>query len=263
MGNTVSYPIESVDNALRLIRLLNERGEIGVTAAAQHLKVAPSTAHRLLTMLVHHGFAKKNARRQYLPGFEPRPRSSQTTVAQLREVVRPHLEELSRTLEETVHLIILRGTAAHFVDGVQHPNSPVASRAGMTMAAHCTAGGKAILASLPPAELGALFPHGLPVGYGPGPTELTVLRRQLAGVRRSGYSVNGEESERGIVGVGVSLRDSTGHVHGALAVGLPSSRSPLERVPHAARTLQQAAAILSVELGPTAPAPVLSPPVSA
>lgn len=245
----MSYPIESVDNALRLIRLLNERGEIGVTGAAQHLQVAPSTAHRLLTMLVHHGFAKKNARRQYLPGWEARPQSARSTVAQLRDVVRPHLESLSETLEETVHLVILRGTAVHFVDGVEHPASPVASRAGMTMPAHCTAGGKAILASLRPADLGALFPHGLPVVYGPGPTELSVLQRQLAGVRRAGYSVNGEESERGIVGVGVSLRDRAGVVHGALAVGLPSSRCPQERVPHTARTLQHAAARVSPELG--------------
>ena len=247
----MTYPIESVDNALRLIRLLNERGEIGVTGAAQHLNVAPSTAHRLLTMLVHHGFAKKNARRQYLPGWEgPVQGPKKTPLAHLREVVRPHLVTLSAALEETVHLVILRGTAAHFLDGVEHPASPVASRAGMTMPAHCTAGGKAILASLRPADLGALFPHGLPVVYGPGPTELSVLRRQLAGVRRAGYSVSGEESERGIVGVAVSLRDSSGHVHGALAVGMPSSRCPHERVPGTARTLQVEAAAVALELGP-------------
>lgn len=244
----MSYPIESVSNALRLIRLLSERGEIGVTAAAHHLNVAPSTAHRLLTMLVHHGFAKKNARRQYLPGWEPRPRTTGMTVAHLRKIVRPHLDSLCESLEETVHLVILRGTAVHFVDGVRHPSSPVASRAGMTMPAHCTAGGKAILASLASADLGALFPFGLPVVYGPGPTELSVLRRQLAGVRRAGYSVNGEESERGIVGVGVSLPDATGYVHGALAVGMPSFGSPMERVPNAVRTLRHAAARVAEEL---------------
>lgn len=250
MPTSVSYPIESVDNALRLIRLLNERGEIGVTAAAHHLNVAPSTAHRLLTMLVHHGFAKKNARRQYLPGWEAQPRPVKSPVAALREVVHPHLAELSRTLEETAHLVILRGTAAHFVDGVEHPGGTVASRAGMTMPAHCTAGGKAILASLRPADLGALFPHGLPVVYGPGPTELSALQRQLAGVRRAGYSVNGEESERGIVGVAVSLRDATGFVHGSIAVGMPSASCPHERVPYAARQLQLSAAAIAEDLGP-------------
>jgi DNA-binding IclR family transcriptional regulator len=246
---SVSYPIESVDNALRLIRLLNERGEIGVTAAAQNLNVAPSTAHRLLTMLVHHGFAKKNARRQYLPGWEAQLRPAKSPVATLREVVHPHLGQLSRTLKETAHLVILRGTAAHFVDGVEGTDSPVASRAGMTLPAHCTAGGKAILASLRPADIGALYPHGLPVVYGPGPTELSALQRQLAGVRRSGYSVNGEESERGIVGVAVSLRDTTGFVHGAIAIGMPTSSSPLERVPQAARQLQLTAAAITEDLG--------------
>jgi IclR family acetate operon transcriptional repressor len=243
VDKAVPYPIESVDNALRLILLLNEEREVGVTSAAQYLGVAPSTAHRLLSMLVHYGFAEKNANRRYVPSWtSPAPVTPKSPLATLRAVVGPHLETLSRTLEETVHLVILRGTAAHFLAGVEFPGSLVASRAGMTMPAHCTAGGKAILACLRPADLAALFPHGLPVVYGPGPTELSVLQRQLAGVRRAGYSVNGEESERGIVGVAVPLRDPNGQVHGALAVGMPSARCPHERVPIVARALQAEAA---------------------
>ena len=48
---SVPYPIESVDNVLRLLQLLHEREELGVTAAARLLGVAPSTAHRLFAML--------------------------------------------------------------------------------------------------------------------------------------------------------------------------------------------------------------------
>ena len=42
------YPIESVDNALKLLLLLGERPEIRLTDASQYLGVASSTAHRLL-----------------------------------------------------------------------------------------------------------------------------------------------------------------------------------------------------------------------
>ncbi|MBF8187168.1 helix-turn-helix domain-containing protein [Nonomuraea sp. K274] len=66
--NSVPYPIESVDNALRLIHLLRARGEVGVTAAAKALGVAPSTAHRLLAMLVFRG-----RRAERPPGLRPRP----------------------------------------------------------------------------------------------------------------------------------------------------------------------------------------------
>lgn len=49
------YPIESVDNALRLLLLLGEQTEIRLTEASQYLGVASSTAHRLLAMLQYRG----------------------------------------------------------------------------------------------------------------------------------------------------------------------------------------------------------------
>lgn len=241
--NAVPYRIESVDNALRLIRLLQEREELGITAAAKLLGVAPSTAHRLMTMLVYHGFAAQNARRAYTAGVA---RLSGTSVEKrpqdLKALVRPHLVDVSRTLQETTHLVVLDGTAARYLDGVEHPQHlRFASRAGMTMPAHCTAAGKAILAQLSGADLEALYPHGLPLVYGPAPTQLSGLKRQLMGVRRSGFAVNGEESERGILGVAVCLRDSAGAVHGAIAAGMPISRCPNSRIPLVAHELQRAA----------------------
>ncbi len=48
------YPIESVDNALKLLAVLGRRPSIGVSEASGYLGVARSTAHRLLAMLHHH-----------------------------------------------------------------------------------------------------------------------------------------------------------------------------------------------------------------
>ena len=45
------YPIESVDNALKVLLLLGERNELRLTDVAEYLHVATSTAHRLLAML--------------------------------------------------------------------------------------------------------------------------------------------------------------------------------------------------------------------
>jgi len=50
------YPIESVDNALRLLLLLAEQPRIRLTDASNYLGVASSTAHRLLAMLQYRGF---------------------------------------------------------------------------------------------------------------------------------------------------------------------------------------------------------------
>lgn len=54
------YPIESVDKALRLIRLLGGPPEIRLSDAARHLGVASSTAHRLLAMLLYRGLVRRD-----------------------------------------------------------------------------------------------------------------------------------------------------------------------------------------------------------
>ena len=57
-----TYAIESVDSVLRLLRSFGQQSEIRISEAAESLGVAPSTAHRLLSMLVYHGFACVSAR---------------------------------------------------------------------------------------------------------------------------------------------------------------------------------------------------------
>jgi IclR family transcriptional regulator, acetate operon repressor len=244
MEHSVAYPIESVGNALRLIHLLQDSDELRVTDAARTLGVAPSTAHRLMTMLVHHGFAEQNARRSYQRGWALRGDRHRSATEDLVGAAHLHLVELGRRIGETVHLAHLEGTAAVFIDGVESPRRHkvhVASRAGLSMLAHCTAAGKAILAGLQPAELAALYPRGLPHTYGPGPCDLGALQRQLAAIRRTGYSVNDEESERGLIGVGVALRDHTGRPVAAVATGIPILRCPDALIPGIAEELSRTA----------------------
>lgn len=265
---SVPYPIESVDNALRLIHLLWEHEELGVTAAARALGVAPSTAHRLLAMLVFRGFAVQNPRRTYQAGpARPQDKRRLHGPDDVADLVRPLLGPLCNRLEETVHFAVLRGTAAHFVSGMEYQQGlRVASRAGMMMPAHCTAAGKALLSELSPAEIDANYPRGLPNVYGPAATDLPSLKRHLLSVRKAGFAVSREENERGVVGVAVVVRDETGRAHGALAAGVPTARCPNTRLPEIARHLHAAAAAarpaLSALSESAAPVPDLEPQVA-
>src|ERR1700678_2878851 len=107
------YPIESVDNALKVLLLLGERSELRLTEVAAYLHVATSTAHRLLAMLQYRGFMRQDPRtKAYLPG------TALTGVAfsilqrfDVRGVLHPIVESLSRDLAETSHLAVLDGTA--------------------------------------------------------------------------------------------------------------------------------------------------------
>ena len=155
-----AYPIASVDNALRLLVLFRDRPRVRLSEASEYLGVAHSTAHRLMAMLAFHGFVRQEAdSRAYVAG----PVLTEIGLAAVRELdirlhARPALEQLAASLGETVHLAVLEGDSVRYLDAVESPRAlRVAARTGTTLAANCTASGKALLAELPDAEVTALF----------------------------------------------------------------------------------------------------------
>lgn len=228
------YPIESVDNALRLLLEFREREGFGVSEAGEHLGVAPSTAHRLLSMLQYRGFAVQDEdSRTYRPG----PALIEIGLKAVRDMsllrqARPVIERLSELLGETVHLLVRETADVRFVDGVESARAlRVTSRTGLLLPAHCTAGGKALLAGLDPAALRELYPSPtLPGLTARSVSRRTDLERELVTVRERGFATNVGESEDDVTAVGVAVRDHRGRQRAAIAVALPSVRASGERL---------------------------------
>ncbi|MBA2701234.1 MAG: IclR family transcriptional regulator [Candidatus Limnocylindrales bacterium] len=228
------YPIESVDNALKLLLQFKERESLGVSEAGEHLGVAPSTAHRLLSMLQYRGFAiQDDDSKAYRPG----PALIEIGLKTIREMsllrqARPAIERLSERLDETVHLLVREGADVRFVDGAESSRAlRVTSRTGILLPAHCTAGGKALLAELSPGTLRELYPARALSGL----TARSVrsrddLERELATVRARGFATNAGESEDDVTAIGVAVRDHRGRQRAAIAVALPSVRASPERI---------------------------------
>ena len=108
---------------------------MSVTAAADHLGVARSTAHRMLSTLLAEGFIRQDpATKSYLPGR----RMLELGLAAVRNLdvraaARPELEALRDELGETVHLVLLEGRHILFVDSVESTRAVrVGSRVGLT-----------------------------------------------------------------------------------------------------------------------------------
>jgi DNA-binding IclR family transcriptional regulator len=225
MRNVASYPVTSAGNVLRLLRLLRENGELRVAEAASTLGVAPSTAHRLLSVLRQHEFAVQDRHHVYLPG--PALSAIQVTATRpdLRAVIHRCLRDLVQRCQETAHFVTLEGNGARFLDGVEGSRSlRCGTRIGLLMPAHMTSGGKALLAELAADELHRLYPRGLPRADTRAITHMSALLRELALVRSRGYATNHEESEPGIMAVGRCVRDRDGRAIGALVVAVPSVR---------------------------------------
>jgi len=228
-GSAPGYPISSVDNALRLLRLFSERESVRLTEACAYLGVAHSTAHRLLAMLVHHGYVRQDAKsRAYAAG--PALLEIGLAVVQKLDVrtrARPLLVKMAETFDETVHLAALEGDQARFLDAVEGTRAVrVAPRTGSLLPAHCTSAGKALLAELDTDELARVYadPAALTRKTDRSLATLGQLAAALEEVRASGYATNFEESEEGVGSVAVPLRDGTGHAVAAIAVAVPTQR---------------------------------------
>jgi IclR family acetate operon transcriptional repressor len=241
--NKPPYAITSVDSALLLATLLQQEGPMRVTDAAERLGVSVSTAHRLLGMLVYRDFAEQLPDRRYGPGplmrggpLPPEP------VARLREAALPHLRRLVDELGETVNLMVLAGADVRFVATVECGHVlRVGDRTGRTLPAHLSSGGKAVLAGLPPVELGAAL-------GGLDEDAVSRLRRELATVRRRGFAVNDQETEAGLTAVGVALPLGAGVPPAALSLAMPSVRCSRDRLPEWGTALAAAASAIGGDL---------------
>ncbi|WP_246258151.1 IclR family transcriptional regulator [Amycolatopsis anabasis] len=224
------YLVESVDNALRLLLMLQRNPELRLSEAADELGVARSTVHRLLATLRHRGFVTQGEDKLYHPGpalcrFGV-PRRSH---GELKDAARPHLRWLNKQVGETVHLMVRTGREVRFLDSIEGAQAlRVGSRIGVTLPAHLTSGGKALLADLPPAELGELLRAD---HEGPPIADADRLLRELDAVRRRGFGLNNGESEPGLTAVGMCLRDNENRAVAALAVSAPSVRFRRGHIP--------------------------------
>ncbi len=221
-----SSRVEAVHRALVLLKLMAENGSLSVTEAAKELGVNPSTAQRLLATLVGDGFARQGEQKRYSPGPEFLRPGMMQPVPPLRLRARPYLERLFERVGETVHLATLVGTEIHHLDGIEATTHALrfGLRTGVTLPAHVTSAGKAMLADLAPDEVNARYKVA-PAGAGRRDRKVDMARihADLEKTRRSGVGANYEESEDGVAALAVSLGVIDGE-HAAFSIALPIAR---------------------------------------
>lgn len=142
-------------------------------------------------------------------------------------------------MQESVNLIVLAGTEARFIATAESAQVlRVGSRAGRSLPAHLTSGGKALLAAMEPDEVTALY-------EAVGEVDLPRLRRELALVRKRGFAINDQKTEAGLTAVAVEIRDTAGRGVASVALAMPSVRFGRERLPEWLSALRTTAAAVT------------------
>lgn len=243
-------PVESVDRALRLLLYLRDHDSISVKEAADHLGIAASTAHRLLSTLTRRGFTIQDFTRRYrLGSVFASSAPARLTDSTLRDVALRPLAELQARVKETVQIMALRGGNIRFLEGLE-PDTVlrVIRRIDDEMPAFVSAGGKAILGRLSNQEVEEIYPRGLTAWPTRRVHSMKMLKRMLTQIRRDGYALSMEETEQGVVGVGVAVLGPDTRPVAALTVAIPTARFQRALIPEYVAALQAASEAIEREL---------------
>ena len=189
-----------------------------------------STAHRILAVLVRREMLRFDpANDQYKIGRRPVLLSRGYLAGfNFAQEIRPVLEELNRSLDETIHLGVLDATGQRvvYIDKLDSSRAVrMFSRVGQTVPVHCTALGKAILSALSADALATVLKDYRFKIFTPNtiPNRARLLA-EIRRVRERGYAVDDHEHEGAVMCVGKAFRNSEGEVLGAISVSIPELR---------------------------------------
>ncbi len=190
------------------------------------------TIHRLCATLENEGFLIRTS-----DGKRLRPaRRSSLLGAGLLHSSRVHiarhqvLMEVAREVKETVNFVIPQTTGMKYLDRVD-TDWPfrILLPIGTNVPFHCTASGKAFMASMSPKPRKA-FVAGLTLNRLTPRTHTSAetLLADLKEIRKRGYALDDEEFMEDMVAIAVPVSDTEGRFVGALAFHGPCQRLSLQ-----------------------------------
>lgn len=227
-GNTVG----ATETTLRILETLKDLDGAGVTELANVLDIPKSTVHSHLATLQKNEYVVKNedvyhVGLQFLQ-FGEYIRSRM----RIYDVARPEVEHLAEQTGELSNLLVAehgQGVYLHRAQGTKAVK--LDTYAGMRVNLHCTALGKALLASLPEERVDEIIDmHGLPAQTETTITDPEELKRELAEVREQGYAIDNGERLTGLRCVAAPIMDDRSSPRGAISISGPTSRMKGDRL---------------------------------
>jgi DNA-binding IclR family transcriptional regulator len=229
-----TYKLQALDRAFAILDLLGESpSPIGLGDVADGLGLHKSTAHRFLMVLERHRMVDRTVTGKFRLGLRLFDYGNRAIEQyDLRECAQAHLRKLVQEVEETAHLCVLENMHMVYIDKLEPGRSiRMISRVGSSSPVHCTAVGKAILASMSPEDAAEIVKRLRLARF----TRKTLTTRdsllqELARTKRRGYAVDDEEREEGVRCVAVAIQDAAGDPVAAVSVSGPAFRVTGPRV---------------------------------
>lgn len=214
--------------------IAEQSGPVGVGELSRQIGLPKSTVQRLLRTLAQVGWAESTADPVTRWSLGRRVRALGRRGphdSDLRDVARPHLQELNDRTGETIHLTVPNGIRSTVL--IERLDSPHPVRTynaiGSIHPIHATAAGKAVLAASADEVIDELLAEPLTKITDKTVADTSMLRHQLSEARRCGYTLNFGENRSQICAIGAAVLDPTNRPVAAISISMPDSRFVAER----------------------------------
>ena len=217
--------IQVLSRAVDVLRALSgERDGLSLSVLAERTSLPRSTVHRLVTALEAEGLVSAASSSGGVRIGAELVRLADAGRHDWHTELRPVMERVFDSLEETVDLAVLDGDHMRFVEQIPAPHRLRAvSAVGATFPLHCSANGKAALSLLSDEQVGKLLPSRLSRFTPNTITSRRELVTELAEIRAMGIAFDREEHTAGISAAGIAVRAIDGTVV-AMSVPAPTQR---------------------------------------
>ena len=245
---------QSVSRALSLLsKLAEEREGLNLSELARRVKLAPSTAHRLLTTLQLDRFVRFEEGRWLIGVQSFNVGSSYMRARDISHMARPYLRMMMQETGETSNLALMENNfnSLTYVSQVECPHLMRAlSKPGAKAPWTCSAVGKICLAYLK-SEIANNIIHqsGFTQFTRKSITDESAFSREMSKAKKIGFAVDDEENSDGLRCIASPLFDSNSKVIGALSVSGPSARIEEQKFPNFGRVTLRTAKELTRALG--------------
>lgn len=247
---------QSVIKALQLLDYFKDRPELTLAELAELDKMPKPTAYRLISSLEASGFLVKTRHTshdvKYRLGLKLLELGNYVAdQLDFRKIALPHMHQLNHQLNEAVHLAVLDGEEAVYVEKVESKKHiRLYSKVGGRTPLYLGSGPKLLLAYSDPqmieeflerTELKKITENTI--------TDKEVLAKELEKIRRQGYSHSRAEIYPDTAGFSFPLMNHQGNVIAALVVSMPMIEFDEKMKANVIEKMKITAANISRDLG--------------
>ena len=226
MDNTNKENFQVVKSLVKAIHILDcftsDKPELSLAEIANMMQMPKSTALNLLRTMEQEGLiTRAYPSMNYRLGYKIMNLNYRMQMAMpIIRLSTSYLENLQLRTGKTVYLSTHMDGQVFYLDAVYSSRSSVPySSNGKYLNMHCTGCGKAMLAYLSKEEIDAIIErHGLPKFTETTITSKEALYKELAQIRKQGYSIDDGEETSGLRCIAVPILNEDNYPTAALSI---------------------------------------------